>query len=89
MTTMHHPPSAIDLVADAYEHHEKLSFPEAARRAAAAAVAHAANLAQLRIDLAAAEARGAQAFASGDRTQFAVQAAIAQRLRKQIEELES
>lgn len=29
MTTMHHPPTALDLVADAFEHHEKLSFPEA------------------------------------------------------------
>ena len=49
----------------------------------------ATDIADLRDQLSRAEAMAAQCYASGDRTNFAVQSGIAHRLRKQIAELES
>ena len=86
MTTMHHPPSAMDLVVDAYEHHEKLSFPEAEIRAQKARRAHEAHTAELHADLEHAEAMAAAAY--GNVTQHAVWSAKVTRLRAQLAEVE-
>lgn len=86
MTTLHHLPSAMDLVAEAYERHEKLSFPEAEVLAEKARRAHEAHTAELRADLEHAEAMAAAAY--GDVTQHAVWSAQVTRLRAQLAEVE-
>ena len=86
MTTLHHLPTALDLVCDAYQHHEKLSLPEAEIRAEKARRAHEAHTAELHADLEHAEAMAAAAY--GDVTQHAVWSAKVTRLRAQLAEVE-
>lgn len=86
MTTLHHPPSAMDLVVDAFEHHEKLSFREAEVRAEKARRAFEAHAAELHADLEHAEAMAAAAY--GNVTQHAVWSAKVTRLRAQLAEVE-
>lgn len=86
MTTMHRPPTALDLVCDAYEHHETLSLPEAEIRAEKGRRAFEAHAAELHADLEHAEAMAAAAY--GDVTQHAVWSARVTHLRAQLAEVE-